>query len=61
MDGFVAVKEIRNLGYTGLIFGVTGSSSEDDHDIFVESGADEVLVKPLDLKKLHEAIMKYSK
>lgn len=60
MDGYLAVKEIRNLGYTGLIFGVTGSSSDDDRDIFIESGADEVLIKPLDLKKLLEAIMKYS-
>ena len=49
MDGPTATKEIRSLGYTGLIFGVTGNTLEADIDYFIDSGANQVLAKPLDM------------
>ena len=49
MDGPTATKEIRSLGYTGLIFGVTGNTLVADIDYFIASGANQVLAKPLDM------------
>ena len=56
MDGFEAVKTIRELGYNGLIFGVTGSANVDDSDLFYKNGVTNVLPKPLNLKLLRDAI-----
>ena len=59
MNGFEAVKAIRELGYTGLIFGVTGSANENDTKLFYENGVNKVLEKPLNLKLLREIINLY--
>jgi CheY-like chemotaxis protein len=47
MNGTVATRTIRELGYTGKIFGVTGNGFQSDIDDFLAQGADEVLVKPV--------------
>jgi CheY-like chemotaxis protein len=47
MNGTVATTRIRELGYTGKIFGVTGNGFQSDIDEFLVHGADEVLVKPV--------------
>jgi CheY-like chemotaxis protein len=47
MNGVDATKRIRELGYTGKIFGVTGNGFQSDIDEFIAHGADEVLVKPV--------------
>jgi CheY-like chemotaxis protein len=44
-----ATKEIRALGYTAPIFGVTGNSLPSDVAHFKLHGADVVLIKPLDI------------
>ena len=62
MCGAEAIRKIRNLGYEGLIVGVTGNALEEDADEFNASGADAVMVKPFDAavfqkileEKLHE-------
>jgi CheY-like chemotaxis protein len=41
------------MGYNGLIFGVTGNALQSDIDLFKESGANEVLTKPLDIQLLN--------
>ena len=51
MGGLQATKMIRELGYTGKIFGVTGNAFQSDIDEFEAHGADEVLVKPLSIDK----------
>ena len=48
MDGPTATREIRNLGYQGAIYGVTGNALESDINYFVSCGADAVLAKPFD-------------
>jgi CheY-like chemotaxis protein len=54
MDGPTATRKIRELGYDGLIFGVTGNVLQSDVDIFKECGADAVLAKPLDIQLLNQ-------
>ena len=46
MDGPTATKEIRSLGYTAPIFGVTGNTLDIDINYFIASGANKVLAKP---------------
>ncbi len=53
MDGPTATKEIRALGYTIPIFGVTGNGVQSDLDHFRLCGANEVLLKPFDIEKFH--------
>jgi CheY-like chemotaxis protein len=50
MNGIVAVRHIRDAGYTGRIFGVTGNGFQSDIDDFLMHGADEVLVKPVGME-----------
>eukprot|EP01042_Synura_sphagnicola_P036814 gene36814-biopygen28482 len=52
MDGPTATRAIRGLGYTGIIIGITGTSSPQDLEIFTVSGANLVMPKPLDIDQL---------
>ena len=56
IDGPTATKEIRSLGYTAPIFGVTGNTLDSDIDYFLDSGANKVLAKPLDIDIFDMAI-----
>ena len=56
MDGPTATKEIRSLGYTGPIFGVTGNTLDSDVGHFLQSGANRVLAKPFDINAFHAAL-----
>lgn len=51
MDGPSAVQQIRQLGYQGKIFGITGHGYEADINEFVDHGANEVLIKPMSLDR----------
>ena len=56
MDGPTAAKEMRALGYKGLIIGVTGNTSHADLDVFVRNGADVVMSKPISVAGLETCI-----
>lgn len=56
MDGPTATKKIRDLGYKGLVLGVTGNALEKDINHFISQGADRVLLKPVDIATLEAAI-----
>jgi len=56
MDGMTATRNIRKLGYKGVILGVTGNGLQEDIDMFLESGVDRVLIKPLNIKKFEQAL-----
>ena len=58
MDGPTATKEIRSLGYTAPIFGVTGNFLDSDVRHFEDSGANLVLAKPFDMKIFEKAIQR---
>ena len=57
MDGVTATRRIRSLGFLGKIIAVTGNALEEDVLTFKASGADAVLMKPLDIK-LFDMIIK---
>ena len=56
MDGPHAARQIRSMGYEGKIIGVTGNAQQADIDHFLSHGADRVLLKPIDMTVLEEAI-----
>ena len=56
MDGPTATKELRALGYKGMIIGVTGNALPADVDIFLSAGATCVLTKPFRPEELYAAI-----
>jgi CheY-like chemotaxis protein len=47
LNGPKAAKKIREMGYTGVIYGLTGSQVKTESDEFERHGADKVLCKPL--------------
>ena len=48
MDGPTATKVLREKGYMGFIFGLTGNVSHKDREYFMKRGLDKVFSKPLD-------------
>ena len=56
MNGPAAVKAIRSLGFTGTIIGVTGNALPEDVEMFLSHGADEVLLKPVDVEVMLKTI-----
>ena len=54
MNGPTSTKEIRVLGYQGLILGVTGNAMDEDQNIFMKAGATKVFPKPLELNLIFE-------
>jgi len=57
MDGPSAANEMRGLGYTGPIIGVTGNALSSHVKTFTENGADRVLSKPLNFDALIQALI----
>eukprot|EP01041_Mallomonas_annulata_P011527 gene11527-24115_t len=57
MTGVEATEQIRALGYSNLIVGVTGNAMEDDVKTFLRAGADMIFTKPLKLEHLHALIL----
>jgi CheY-like chemotaxis protein len=56
MDGPTATRELRRLGYEGLILGVTGNALPTDIDHFLAHGASKVLLKPLRMAEFNGAV-----
>ena len=61
MDGPTASKHIRDLGYKGMIFGLTGHALPADIENYTKNGADRVMVKPLRKEALFSLIDEFSK
>ena len=61
MDGPTAVAKMREDGYHGPIFGVTGNALETDIAHFLAKGADRILTKPLKVPELKKALQEYDK
>jgi CheY-like chemotaxis protein len=56
MTGPQATAAIRSMGYKGVIIGVTGNAVTADINTFVASGANKVLLKPVEFDNLEAAI-----
>jgi len=52
-------QEVRKMGYNALIVGLTGNAFNDDKEIFLKSGVNYVLTKPLDVGELDNIIKKF--
>ena len=53
LKGPDATKIIREMGYPGIIIGVTGNVLSEDVEFFKDHGADEVLPKPISMAKIN--------
>jgi CheY-like chemotaxis protein len=47
MGGIEATSQVRGLGFSGMIVGVTGDITVEDNARFLESGVNDVMLKPL--------------
>ena len=56
MEGPEAARGMRELGYTGLIIGITGNALKADKDRFISCGANMVLTKPVNVAELEIAL-----
>lgn len=52
MNGLDATRLIRKSNQPTLIVGVTGNGLQTDIDMFMESGVDHVMIKPLNIDEL---------
>jgi hypothetical protein len=51
-----ATRRIKEMGFQGVILGVTGNGLQTDIDNFLRSGVDRVLLKPLNISKFEDAL-----
>mmetsp|Transcript_10615 Transcript_10615/g.10692 ORF Transcript_10615/g.10692 Transcript_10615/m.10692 type:complete len:278 (+) Transcript_10615:44-877(+) len=56
IDGPSAARAMREMGHTGLIIGVTGNTLPTQIQTFIDSGANDVLAKPLSLEMLLQSL-----
>ncbi len=51
MNGLEATKIIRSFEHPTIIVGVTGNGLQSDIDLFMETGVDSVMIKPLKMNE----------
>ena len=56
MDGPTAIAEIRKLGYSSVILGLTGNALLSDRDTMLKAGADGVLLKPMNVDLFRDTL-----
>jgi len=59
MNGPTATKTLREIGYQGLIIGLTGNTGSEEVKEFISHGADHVLCKPLEIEKYDKIVKEY--
>lgn len=59
LDGPGAAKIIREMGFLGKIYGLTGNALQEDLDFYLAAGADHVFTKPLDVDDLDRRLSVY--
>lgn len=57
MGGIEASGKIRELGFDGMIVGVTGDITAEDNERFMSSGVNDVMLKPLLLPHLESILI----
>lgn len=56
MGGIEACKQIRSLGYSGVIVAISGNVIPEDIQEFLAAGADKFLGKPITLEQLQTTL-----
>jgi PAS domain S-box-containing protein len=59
MDGIETVKIIRGLGYRGTIIALTANAVAGQSEMFMDSGFDAFISKPIDLRQLNAVLNKF--
>eukprot|EP00603_Paraphysomonas_imperforata_P002953 CAMPEP_0114426884 /NCGR_PEP_ID=MMETSP0103-20121206/8044_1 /TAXON_ID=37642 ORGANISM="Paraphysomonas imperforata, Strain PA2" /NCGR_SAMPLE_ID=MMETSP0103 /ASSEMBLY_ACC=CAM_ASM_000201 /LENGTH=807 /DNA_ID=CAMNT_0001595891 /DNA_START=24 /DNA_END=2447 /DNA_ORIENTATION=- len=59
MDGDVATAKLREWGYGGIIFGLTGNALAEDLESFCSMGADYAFSKPIDIEEFIKVANEY--
>ncbi|MCL2637566.1 MAG: ATP-binding protein [Oscillospiraceae bacterium] len=59
MDGIETVKLIRDIGYKGIIVALTANAIIGQAEVFLESGFDDFISKPIDIQQLDIVLKKY--
>jgi len=59
MDGIMATKYLRKLGYTDPIIALTANAVSGQADIFLQNGFDEFISKPIDVRRLNGLLNKF--
>ena len=59
MDGIEATKAIRSLGYTHPIIALTANAVKGQAEIFLTSGFDEFISKPIDMRQMDTILNKF--
>ena len=59
MDGIEVAKELRRIGYEGTIIVLTANESIDFDQFFKDSGFDDFISKPIDIRTLHTILNKW--
>lgn len=57
MGGIESTAKIREMGFTGLIIGVTGDITAEDNQRFLACGVNDVILKPLLLPHVESILM----
>ena len=60
MDGFDALKKIRESGYTIPVIAITANAMKQDRDDCLNSGFDDFIPKPVEKNSLYRVISKYA-
>ncbi|CAN6297833.1 unnamed protein product [Urochloa humidicola] len=60
MDGHEATRQIRALGVTTPVIGLSSDSVDADVDAFIKAGADDFTPKPLSKEKLNQILAKFN-
>lgn len=56
MSGIDACKQIRELGYDGVIIAVTGNVLDSDREEFLSAGADRLIPKPFNITVFQDTL-----
>ena len=59
MDGFTAVRKLRSQGFAQPIIALTANAMDSDRDACFEAGYTDYLSKPIDAKKLTDALRRH--
>jgi CheY-like chemotaxis protein len=59
MDGIETVKHIRELGYTAPIVALTANAVVGQADMFMLSGFNDFISKPIDMRQLNAVLIKF--